>query len=263
MNKIITYVFYTLQVKIFIVLSILINIFSFSMRVNGNEYADSIFRLGVNYFNAENGKLLDREKGYSLILQAAEAGLADAQYEIGRFYNAGIHVVQNDSLALEWTKLAAKQNHAKAINACGMYYLNCTEVGENLELAFEYFQKGATLNFAPSYYNLGVCYYDGKGTERDVTKAIYYLIKAAELNYTEGQYILARAYYFGEGVTQDREKSYYWAKIASENGHALACNLAGVIVIDTNPEVSFNLFKQSYNSGVTIQRIGNSDCIGC
>lgn len=249
MKKIITNVFYTLQVKILIVLSIIINIFTFSIHVNGNEYTDSIFKLGVDYFNATNGKLLDREKGYSLILQAAETGLADAQYEIGRFYNNGIHVEQNDSLALEWFKLAAKQNHAIANNACGVYYMNSTATDENFGLAFEYFQKGAALNYVSSYFNLGLCYLEGKGTERDLTKATYYFRKAAELNYADGQYVLAQAYYSGEGVTQDQEKAYYWAKIASENGHAQACNLAGVIIIDTKPKEAFNLFMQSYNSG--------------
>ncbi|MDA9163131.1 sel1 repeat family protein, partial [Alphaproteobacteria bacterium] len=55
---------------------------------------------------------------------AAEQGLAQAQYNIGVYYDNGWGVVQNYKTASEWYTLAAEQGHAKAQYNLGLMYRN-------------------------------------------------------------------------------------------------------------------------------------------
>ena len=50
-------------------------------------------------------------KWYAL---AAEQGLANAQYNLGRMYSLGQGVNQDDKQAAEWVTRAAEQGHAEA-----------------------------------------------------------------------------------------------------------------------------------------------------
>ena len=48
--------------------------------------------------------------------RAAEAGLAEAQYTMGRMRHLGVVLVRDDRRALAWYRRAAAQGHSKARN---------------------------------------------------------------------------------------------------------------------------------------------------
>ena len=106
---------------------------------------------------------------------AAEAGDADAQYELGSEY----YIKEDDAKAAEWYLKAAEQGHAEA------------------------------------QYEIGTKYEDGEGVERDAAKAAEWYLKAAEQGHALAQLSIAVAYANGEGVKEDSVTAYMWCSVAS------------------------------------------------
>ena len=80
--------------------------------------AEAQFNLGVLYNNGDGVPQDDAEavRWYRL---AADQGYADAQYNLGVMYATGEGVPQDDAEALRWYRLAADQGHAGAQHNLG------------------------------------------------------------------------------------------------------------------------------------------------
>ena len=116
----------------------------------------------------------------------AEAGDAGAQAALGRAYQTGNGVSQNDALAVKWLRKAADQGDAVAEN------------------------------------NLGNMYRVGDGVARDKEEAVRWYKKAAKQGNAKAMFNLGAAYYNGDGVTIDDLISYAWFLLAQESGNAAA-----------------------------------------
>jgi TPR repeat protein len=125
------------------------------------------------------------------LLPLAEAGDAEAQYDMGTLYCDGLAVERNYRQAAEWYSRAAEQGH-----------------------------KGAqfTLGFL-AYHGAGRGEEDG-AVARDPIAAARWLKPAAERDSAMAQYLLASLYRKGEGVPQDEDKALRWALAAAEQGVA-------------------------------------------
>ena len=88
------------------------------------------------------------------LIQLAEKGDADAQFNLGKIYYDGKGVEKSYEQAVYWWAKAAEQGYAKAQN------------------------------------NLGVCYYWGEGVEQSYEQAVYWWTKAAEQGNGNAQYCL-------------------------------------------------------------------------
>ncbi|MDH5230851.1 MAG: sel1 repeat family protein, partial [Gammaproteobacteria bacterium] len=53
----------------------------------------------------------DPEKSLYWYEQAAQRGVADAQFQLGEMYSRGIGTRRDSALAARWYRQAAKQNH--------------------------------------------------------------------------------------------------------------------------------------------------------
>ena len=74
----------------------------------------------------EGKKLYDEKKyeqAFPLLKQAAEKGHRKAQYRLGRCYDKGNGVEEDNKTAFIWYEKAAKQEHAKAQYQLARYYL--------------------------------------------------------------------------------------------------------------------------------------------
>ncbi|MBR2236540.1 MAG: sel1 repeat family protein [Prevotella sp.] len=75
----------------------------------------------------EEGKKLYDEKKYEqafpLLKKAAEKGHKKAQYRLGRCYDKGHGVEEDNKTAFIWYEKAAKQDHAKSQFQLARYYL--------------------------------------------------------------------------------------------------------------------------------------------
>lgn len=119
---------------------------------------------------------------FSLILQLAVFGDADAQFEIGNMYYTGENLPQDYGTAVDWYRLAAKQGHPYAQN------------------------------------NLGAMYQTGEGVQQDYGDSVKWYRLAAEQGYAAAQANLGMMYAKGEGVPQDYKEAYAWLNIAAAKG---------------------------------------------
>ncbi len=123
----------------------------------------------------EQGKKLYDDKKYELaykkLLPAAQKGHKKAQYRMGRCYDKG-HGVEEDNLK-----------------------------------AFQWYSKSAAQGFHKAQYQLGRCYKKGKGVKKDKVKAFQYFSKAAKQGNAKAQFALGECYFEGKGVAQDKAKA--------------------------------------------------------
>ena len=73
----------------------------------------------------------------------AQAGMAQAQYRLGKMLYQGDFVPKDVAQALEWLRKAAIQGHPYAQYALGQIFLSGEDVPRDLHAASEWFQKAA------------------------------------------------------------------------------------------------------------------------
>lgn len=117
---------------------------------------------------------------------AAEQGLAEAQYSLGWMYYYGQYFAQDYAMTVKWWHKAAEQNYGDA------------------------------------QYNLGIMYSQGLGVSQDYVQAAEWLGKAAEQGFPNAQYNLGLMYLRGQGVAQDNEQAHHWISLAAASGDNLA-----------------------------------------
>jgi len=159
----------------------------------------------------------------------AESGDATSQYQLGRLYDEGNGIDENNDKAVEWYRKSAEQGYAKAQANLSEIYLFEESVDANYEKGLYWAQKAAEQGDALGQVNLGLIYSDGLGVSQDYGIAVDWYRKAADQGNALGQNMLGRSYYYGEGVPEDDEKALYWARQAAEQGDALGQNNLGVM----------------------------------
>jgi len=140
------------------------------------QSADKIYEEGKKLYDAEN-----YTAAVPKLQAAAEKGHKKAQYRLGRCYDKGYGVDENETKAYEWYLKAANQGSAKA------------------------------------QYQVGKCLKNGSGVEKDRKKAVEWFAKAAKQDNGNAQLALGKAYMKGKGIAADADKAKSWLKKAVSN----------------------------------------------
>ncbi len=210
----------------------------------------------------------------------ANAGDAQAQFDIALCYINGTDIETNKELALDWNTKAAENGHVDAQFALGLYYfigvndsqtrkikykwvqqfitdktkdpvldlafkLSKGAEGEsftkaNASLAFVWFKKATAQNHAEAGYWLGQCYQNGWGTEKNDVLAFECFKQSVELGYADAYYDLALCYRDAIGIAQDYQQAFYWITKATEEK-------------DVNPE-TYLFLGDLYANGYGVQK---------
>lgn len=148
-------------------------------------------------------------------LPGAEAGDAQAQYNIALMYQTGDGTAKAPEMAVKWLLKAAEQGHAKARYQLGWWYANGIIVRQDYFLAAKYYRLAATFNKDPeAQFRLGELYFNGRGVPNDYAKAIQYYDQAARQGHGAAQFILSSMYIEGWGVKRDLIVAYVWLKLS-------------------------------------------------
>ncbi len=137
--------------------------------------------------------------GVNLILQAAENGLAPAQYRLSKLFENGQGVDTDMDQAFRWTRRAAAAGHRKAM------------------------------------HNLGIYHAEGRGASQDFREAASWFRNAADLGATDSQYNLAVLFEQGLGVELSLPEAYTWYSIAARAGDSDAARRAAVVAARLTP----------------------------
>ena len=159
------------------------------------------------------------------IRRAAEAGIPEAQKQLGNMY----HDEKNYEQAVYWWRKAAEQGYGKAQNNLGNAYFNGWYVEQDYAKAIEWYRKAVENGSINAQYNLGDMYRNGYGVGQDYAEAVKWYRKAAEQGNAYGQCNLGFMYENGYGVEQDYAKAVEWYRKAAEQGNAYAQYHLGLI----------------------------------
>jgi len=134
------------------------------------------------------------DQAMHLLEQASAEGFPNSQYTLGKMYQYGLSVPQND------------------------------------EEAARLFTEAANQGYANAQYNLGKLYRDGRGVPRDEEMSIHYFQLAAAQGHAGAQNRLATRYARGEGVEQNDVIALMWASLAAEQGDERASENRDVLL---------------------------------
>ena len=180
--------------------------------------SDAEFQLGKCY---EEG-LGDVHKDYATAVQwymkSAKKGNADAQNKIGIYYFGK----KDYKEALKWYESSAKGGNAKARYNMGMMFMSKEYGMQDEQRGLNCYSLAAEAGLAEAQFELGLCYFYGIGTIKYSTKAAMWFERAARQGYDEAQYMLGHCYLAGDGVEKNNAKAFNYFKQAADQNFAPA-----------------------------------------
>lgn len=156
---------------------------------------------------------------------------AEAQYNIGFFFENGYVVKQDYKEAREWYLKAAQKKHVQAQIRIGLLYYRGEGGQKDSDKALEYFLE--CQEKPEALYLIGILHLNGDGPlEGDILKpgqcALYWLLRAAEQNYSQAQNTIGFIYAGGEGgIKQDYKVAMEWYLKAAQQNNSLALKNIG------------------------------------
>ena len=111
------------------------------------------------------------EAALELYTQAANKGLAEAQFQVGKMYYLGESGAKDYSSASMWFKRAARQRHAKAEYGLATCYMNGDGLPVNYDQALMYMRASALRGYVPAQRKLAELYSKGVLVEADSVEA--------------------------------------------------------------------------------------------
>jgi|GEM_PF-4447580 TPR repeat protein len=112
------------------------------------------------------------------LLEAAESGDLQAQYELGAAFASGDGVPLNLQEAIHWYRQAAEKGHIAAQLNLGLAYSRGEGVAADPVEAVRWYRKAADQGDADAQFNLAYAYSHGRGVSKDPLEAKKWLRKS-------------------------------------------------------------------------------------
>ena len=137
----------------------------------------------------------------------AEAGVPEAQTNLGICYMHGEGVERDPVTALSWYLKAAEQNEPSALANAGECYMHGIGTNKNIKKAIELLSKACEFDIPEALSSLGIIYITGDGVPVDSPKAFSLFLRAAEQQFPEALRNLGRCYLEGVGTEKNLVKA--------------------------------------------------------
>lgn len=150
----------------------------------------------------------------------AFSGVPEAQHDLAAIYTAGRGgVTQNFEKAAFWFREAADAGVANAAYNLGVLYHQGLGVDKDLDRALYWYRNAAQKGHPEAQYNLGIAHIEGIGTVYDAPLAAAFFEAAANQGVVEAAYNLGLIYENGliDGAPK-AEEALMWYKIAADGG---------------------------------------------
>ena len=213
--------------------------------------AEAEYEMGQIYYYGDNN---DEKEALRWYLKAAEQGHIEAHYQVGEIYYYGIIINEDEEEAFKWYLRAAEQGHVEAQYQVGEIYYYGISINEDKEEASKWYLKSAINNYAKAQYKIGEIYLDEDNMNQNIEEAFKWLNKAANQDYAEAQYIIGLMYKNGKGIEKDTAKALLWIKKSAEQGDSDAQYEMGEMYYHGNGVVedddeAFKWFSQAAEQG--------------
>jgi localization factor PodJL len=157
---------------------------------------------------------LPEKIGSAALRQAALAGDAKAQFEIGLRYTEGRGVAADPAEAATWYRRAADQGLIPAQYRLGSAYEKGHTGTRDTAEAKRWYVKAAEAGNLRAMHNLGVLY----ANDGDMANALAWFQKAGDAGVRDSQFNLGIIHALGSGVKQDLAIAYKWFALAAAQG---------------------------------------------
>ena len=143
----------------------------------------------------------------------ATSGDTEAQY------NLATALMKNgrSTDAVKWYKLSAERGHAEAQNNLGVFYQHGRVVPQDSQKAFYWYKKSAEQGISQAEHNVAWMYDQGLGTKEDNQEAVYWYRRAAKHGVPAAQLNLGIMLGKGEGAPQNHVEAHKWLTSARLN----------------------------------------------
>jgi TPR repeat protein len=178
-------------------------------------HAPSVNMIGV--IADDQGNLTEAVKWYR---NAADRGLAVAQYNLGNSYRRGRGVAQDAAQAVNWFGKAAGQDFVHAQLALAAMYAAGEGVPRDPVRAVEWVRKAADKGNAQAQFEMGTAYTNGFGVAQSDQQALQWYRLAADKGHAAAQYSLAFMYENGQGTAAQLDEAVKWYRRAAAQGDA-------------------------------------------
>ena len=154
------------------------------------------------------------------LLKNAEAGDAEAQYDVGAYYlrrtQEGDRESASAKLAITWLSKSAAQKNRDALNALAYAHQKGAGVTQSPDLSLKYYQMAADKGSTKAMKSLGTMFLEGQGVSRDEERGARWILEAAEHDDASAQNELIVLYSTGKGLPQDAARALAWAQKSLE-----------------------------------------------
>ena len=117
------------------------------------------------------GGVQDLERAVKLFQQAAEGGLAPAQFRLGNLYDKGLGVTRDPAQARTWYERAAAAGNTQAMHNLGVLHAEGAEGKPDYASAVRWFKEASEHGVRDSQFNLAVLLARGVGTRQDLPQS--------------------------------------------------------------------------------------------
>ncbi len=145
------------------------------------------FGIGVIYEEGGDGIAPDLDKAAAWYREAAEQGLADAQFNLGNLYRTGRGVDKDPRRAVVWYLKAATQGMPVAQYNLALSYDTGVGAAQNHTVAAKWYRRAAKQGEIDAMLGLAALYRRGLGIDGDREAAMAWYRRAAELGDARGQ----------------------------------------------------------------------------
>jgi hypothetical protein len=151
----------------------------------------------------------------------------------------------------------AQAGDADAWYQIGCQYILGEKIAQSVSAATDAFQKGANLGSFDAMFNLGVSYQDGSGVAKDAAQALHWFAKAADGGHPRGFFMLGMAYRKGELVQKDVAVSNALIVMAHHKGVAEA-GAQGVIAGTNYSDIAKEFISSGKVLAILARRHGSA-----
>ncbi|KAG5180249.1 hypothetical protein JKP88DRAFT_279665 [Tribonema minus] len=124
-----------------------------------------------------------------LFRRAADAGSADASYQLGRLYEQGLGMPVDPMAAFEHYRSAAEAGHVTAAACCGHMLYSGVGCLASAREAANWYIVAAEQGDVSSMNALGILHEEGRGVERCWQRALHWYTAAADAGSADGAFI--------------------------------------------------------------------------
>lgn len=200
--------------------------------------------------------LVPAPAGIDELIQAADAGDANAQVRLGRAFAHGEGVATDVGRAYQYYRRAADQGSPIGLLNAGLYLMQGRGCPKDERLAAQFFRQSAELGVIRGQYEFAKLLQTGRGIPKDAALALHYFKLAADRGNRDAQYQYARMCYQGDqGVRKNPVEAIKYYQMGHNAGDDNAsCDYALMLVrgdlgVPKDPEQGAKIYRQVAEKG--------------